>query len=100
MPRLRITFRHMMIGVAISAMILALWDAQLEFRRAYWLSLARFHAENEQASLEGAENPRNAWVVSAPLSQVEIWRQRALYHQGLRQQYEYLATHPWATAPG
>ena len=38
----------MMIGVAVSAVILALWEAQLEFRRAYWLSLARVHAEKEQ----------------------------------------------------
>jgi hypothetical protein len=100
MPRLRLSVRHMTIGVAISAMIFALWDAQLEFRRACWLSLARVHAEKEEASLEGAANPRNAGMVPAPLSTGETWKRRARYHQGLKRRYEYLATHPWAAAPG
>jgi hypothetical protein len=100
MPRLRLSLRHMTIGVAISAMIFALWDAELEFRRAYWLSLASAHAEREQISLESVTNPGNAWIASAPLSTGETWKRRARYHQGLKRRYEYLATHPWATAPG
>ena len=61
-----ITFRHMMIGVAVSAMILALWDASTRVRRAYWLSLARVHAETEQVSLESAPRTRGTPGWSRP----------------------------------
>ena len=54
MIRLQVTVRHLMIGVVISAVTFALWDSYLQFRRVYWKSLARIHADKEFECMERA----------------------------------------------
>jgi hypothetical protein len=94
--RLRVTVRQLMIGIAVSALIFAVWDSELQFYQIYWRGMARIHADKEHYFTERAAR---LWTPILISSEFETCRDAALYHRGLKERYEYLSTHPWAPAP-
>jgi len=85
-----------MIGIAVSALIFAIWDSELQFYQVYWRGMARIHADREHYFTELAARLDPSILIS---SEFKTCKDEALFHRGLKERYEYLSTHPWAPAP-
>lgn len=90
LPRVRVTVRRLMVGVAVTALALA--ADQVRRRRADYLGRAAINADAEQMSRAYADDARGP---HCDPQRVERGDALAAYHAALRLKYERAARRPW-----